>query len=182
MREKEISKSFQIKKEEALQRADLFLIQKKVIISRSEASKLFQNQKVKLNQKAIKASYRLKESDVLSVSYPKKIEKEVLNPHPAPLDLIFEDEEILVLNKPAGLVVHPGAGHRNKTLVNVLLAHGKKLSPGSETLRPGIVHRLDKETSGLLLVAKTKKKFVRFTLFPVVRQIRRTISSIASSL
>ena len=137
-------------------RADLFLIQKKVVSSRSEASKLFQSQKVKLNQSSIKASYRLKESDVLSVSYSLKSKETCLSPHLAPLNLVFEDEKIIVLNKPAGLVVHPGAGHKDKTLVNILLAHGKKLSSGSSALRPGIVHRLDKDTSGLMLIAKTE--------------------------
>lgn len=157
MRENEISKSFLIKKEEAFMRADLFLIKKEVLSSRSKISKLFQNKKVRVNKKYIKASYRLRESDALYVNYQLKKKEASLSPHSASLDIVFEDEALLVLNKPAGLVVHPGAGCKNKTLVNILLAHKKKLSPGSSPLRPGIVHRLDKETSGLMLAAKTKK-------------------------
>lgn len=138
-------------------RVDLFLIQKKLASSRSEASKLFQEQKVQINQKAVKASHRLKESDVLSVLLSRETKPAGLSPYSAPLDIVFEDEALLVLNKPAGLVVHPGAGNKDKTLVNILMGHKKKLSPGSSPLRPGIVHRLDKEASGLLLIAKTKE-------------------------
>ena len=154
MKELEILKKFLIKKEQSQLRADLFLIQKKLAPSRSEASKLFHNQKVFLNQKAIKASRRLKEGGLLSVCLSVKKPPNRLPPHPLPLNILFEDKDLLILNKPAGLVVHPGAGRKDKTLVNVLLAHKKELSPGSSPLRPGIVHRLDKETSGLLVVAK----------------------------
>ena len=155
---KDLSKSFLITKEEAHQRADLFLIQKKVVSSRSEALKIFEKQHVTLKEKILKASYRLKESDILSVQLPAPLKKEsILSPYPLKLDILFEDSFLLVLNKPAGLVVHPGAGHKDKTLVNALVAQGKKLSPGSDPLRPGIVHRLDKETSGLLLIAKSSQ-------------------------
>ncbi|MBC6414851.1 MAG: RluA family pseudouridine synthase [Bdellovibrionales bacterium] len=155
MKKTDLLKKILIKKQQDQLRADLFLIQKKIVTSRSESSKLFQNQKVFINQKAIKASYRLKEGEILSV-YLTTIKSQLLKPYFFPLDIIFEDKDLLILNKPAGLVVHPGAGNKDKTLVNVLLAHNKKLSSGSSPLRPGIVHRLDKETSGLLVVAKNK--------------------------
>ena len=158
---KDISKKFLITKEEAFCRADLFLIQKKIIASRSEASKLFHDQKVKIGGKTIKASYRLKESELLSVTHPEKPEKTILKahlkPHLIPLEILFEDEELLILNKPAGLVVHPGAGHKDKTLVNVLLAHGKKLSPGSEPLRPGIVASSGQRNQWLAFDCKNKR-------------------------
>ena len=154
LKEPEILKKFLIKKEQSQLRADLFLIQKKLVLSRSDASKLFHNQKVCLNQKAIKASYRLKEGELLSVCLSLKKPTNSLTPYSFPLNILFEDKDLLILNKPAGLVVHPGAGHKDKTLVNVLLAHKKELSSGSSPLRPGIVHRLDKDSSGLLVLAK----------------------------
>jgi len=137
-------------------RADLFLMKKEVLNSRAKLSKLFLNQKVKVNNSIIKASYRLKEGDRLSLKKESQQKEQVLTPHKAALNIVFEDEAFMVLNKPAGLVVHPGAGNKDKTLVNILLAHQKQLSPGSSPLRPGIVHRLDKDTSGLLLIAKSK--------------------------
>ena len=147
-------KVLEVSKKDANLRVDVFLAQKGLVSSRSQALKLLSNKKVLLNKKPLKASYCLREKDILFVSIENK--PEFLKPYQLPLDIVFEDEDILVINKPAGLVVHPAPGHEDKTLVNVL-ASTKKLSSGSHPLRPGIVHRLDKDTSGLLLLAKTNQ-------------------------
>ena len=135
----------------------MFLTQKHFVGSRAKALKLISSQAVLLNGKALKASYRLKEGDLLKIFLCfADSQKEALSPYEHPLDILFEDEELLVVNKPAGLVVHPAPGHKDKTLVNILFSK-KKLSSGSQKLRPGVVHRLDKGASGLLILTKTKR-------------------------
>lgn len=134
-------------------RLDVFLTKIQLFQTRSQALKCISEDQVFLNKSPLKASYRLNSGELLTVILPPE-KKESLSPFQFPLDILFEDEQILVINKPAGLVVHPAPGHEEKTLVNILF-HQKKLSPGSHPLRPGIVHRLDKDVSGLLILAKT---------------------------
>jgi 23S rRNA pseudouridine1911/1915/1917 synthase len=102
----------------------------------------------------VRASAKLERGAVVRVEFPKGVPSRTLAPHPRTIDAVFEDAAVLVLDKPAGLVVHPAPGHWDDTLVNALVARGTALSDGA-TGRPGIVHRLDKDTSGLLIVAKT---------------------------
>ena len=123
-----------------------------VISTRSFAQNMIEKGFVQLNDKPTKASYAVKANDVISVLIPEKKSSELI-PYNLELDVLFEDDDLLVVNKPAGLVVHPAAGHEQDTLVNALLHHTKNLSMKNEE-RPGIVHRIDKETSGLLVVAK----------------------------
>ncbi|MCZ0932126.1 MAG: RluA family pseudouridine synthase [Oligoflexia bacterium] len=139
-------------------RLDVFLTKNDFASSRAKALRLISSQAVFLKGKALKASYRLRSGDLLKVflSPDDSHQKDILSPYDYPLEIVFEDEEILVVNKPAGLVVHPAPGHKDKTLVNILSSK-KKLSPGSQNLRPGVVHRLDKGASGLLILAKTKR-------------------------
>ncbi len=146
------TKKIPVQKEFEGLRLDVFL--KKWTDSRSSALKLILEKQVCLNNRPLKASYRLRAGDQLRVTFPPKKTLN-LKPWDFPLKILFEDKELLVVNKPAGLVVHPAPGHEEKTLVNILF-HKKKLSPGSRALRPGIVHRLDKDVSGLLVLTKTK--------------------------
>lgn len=123
--------------------------------SRSRIQKLIDDGCVMLNGEVAKARDKVKAGDVIEVDVP---EAEPLDTQPEdiPLDIVYEDEHLLVINKPQGMVVHPGAGNHSGTLVNALLHHcGDSLSGIGGVARPGIVHRIDKETSGLLLVAKT---------------------------
>ena len=125
---------------------------KDVITTRSYAQNMIEKGYIAINGERTKASYALKESDSIDIFIP-EVKPTELVPYDLKLDIIFEDDHLIVINKPAGLVVHPSAGHEQNTLVNALLHHTKDLSMKNEE-RPGIVHRIDKETSGLLVVAK----------------------------
>ncbi len=132
---------------------DLFLAGEKTGCSRSRLKQLIRQGYVTVDGSPRKASYALKGAEKVVVIIPKPAEPSV-NPEEIPLDILFEDEHLLVVNKPAGMVVHPACGNYSGTLVNALLFHCKTLSGVGQPLRPGIVHRLDKDTSGLLVVAK----------------------------
>lgn len=122
--------------------------------SRTHAAQLISNGLVQLNNQPVKASHKTQIGDVFSYSVPQK-EQASLAPYNFNLDIVYEDESLIVINKPSGLVVHPAAGHAQDTLVNALIFLAKKLSGDGADLRPGVVHRLDKDTSGLLVIAKT---------------------------
>ncbi|RME14927.1 MAG: RluA family pseudouridine synthase [Bdellovibrio sp.] len=135
-------------------RADSFLCSLPEIASRTQAQKLIQDKKVLVNGQSIKPSYLPRKGDLFTITIPPPPPGPSLSPYNFPLNIIYEDEDLLVINKPSGLVVHPAHGHDSDTLVNALMNKGIPLSKGTHPLRPGIVHRLDKETSGLLVIAK----------------------------
>lgn len=134
-------------------RLDVFLAEKQLSVSRSQISRLIQEKKTRVNGKATKPGYRIRPGDQVSIEIPAPVPLD-LEPEEIPFRNIYEDEDILVLSKPPGIVVHPGAGHRTGTLVHGLLKGCPSLSGIGGVLRPGIVHRLDKDTSGLMVVAK----------------------------
>ncbi len=136
------------------ERLDAFLARSELGLSRSAAQKLMEEGCVRLNGRPGKKNDRLNPGDQVEVTVPQPREVDVV-PREMPLDIVYEDEDVVVINKPKGLVVHPAAGHQDDTLVNGLLyAMGDTLSGINGELRPGIVHRIDKDTSGLLAVAK----------------------------
>jgi len=136
------------------ERLDAFLARSIPELTRSAAQRLLEEGCVLRNGKPGKKNDRLESGDEICVTIPEPKEVDIL-PTEMPLDIVYEDEDVLVINKPKGLVVHPAAGHQNDTLVNGLLhAMGDELSGINGELRPGIVHRIDKDTSGLLAVAK----------------------------
>lgn len=137
-------------------RADIGLTKAGIFNTRSQIKKIFTDKNVFVNGKYIKPSQILLLGDEVEVIVPLQLE-EWLVPYDIPLDVLHEDEDIIIINKPAGLVVHPACGHRQDTLINALMAHHKQLSPGSSPYRPGLVHRIDKDTSGLLVLAKNEK-------------------------
>ncbi|MCM8762759.1 MAG: RluA family pseudouridine synthase [Candidatus Omnitrophica bacterium] len=124
----------------------------KLEFSRAYIQKLIRQGNITLNGKPLKPHYKLKEGDTLRCKIEEK-KPFLLKPEDIPLDIVYEDKDVMVINKPPGLVVHPACGHLEHTLVNALLHHTKELS-NINPLRPGIVHRLDKDTSGLMLIAK----------------------------
>ncbi len=134
-------------------RLDRFLVQQLPHHSRSYLQKLIDQGRVQVNSRTVKPSYKLEPGQRVFVEIPPPAETEI-RPQPIPLEVVFEDPHLLVVNKPAGMVVHPGAGRRDGTLVNALMYYCRDLSGVGGRLRPGIVHRLDKNTSGLLVIAK----------------------------
>ena len=140
--------------EHAGQRLDLFLpTALDTELSRSYVQKLIRKEAVTVNGKPVKPNCRLRENDVVGIVIPEP-ESLDIEPHDMPVDFVYEDEDIAVINKPPGISVHPGAGTHGPTLVSALLFHMDDLSSIGGVERPGIVHRLDKDTSGLMVIAK----------------------------
>ena len=148
-------------KEDAGLRIDKWLSEQTDIdLTRSAIAKLIESDRVSVNGKAVSKSYKIQADDVVDVEIPDPVESSVL-PEDIPLDIVYEDSSLLVVNKPQGMVVHPAAGNYTGTLVNALLFRYKdELSGINGVIRPGIVHRIDKNTSGLLIVAKTDKAHI----------------------
>lgn len=147
------TKTYTVELSNAGQRLDKWLAQLEEISSRSFAQDLIDKNHVTVNGRIEKASIVLKTNDIVHIQLLETAEATELLPYEYPLDIVFEDDDVIVINKPCGLVVHPAAGHQQDTLVNALIHYTQNLSMKNE-LRPGIVHRLDKETSGLIVVAK----------------------------
>lgn len=152
---------------QALLRIDKFLFERLEKVSRNRVQKAIDAGCILVQGKVVKSNYKVRPGDEISLVLPRDpIQEQTLEPEPIPLDIYFEDEHLMVINKPAGLVVHPGVGHHSGTLVNALLWHFQHLKkpenkalpvmPGNASDRPGLVHRIDKDTSGLILIAKNE--------------------------
>lgn len=141
--------------EEGNLRIDKYLAEK-TEFSRSTIAKMIENEFILVNDKKTKNNYLIKIGDKISINED-FIEPLDITPENIPLNIVYEDEDIIVLNKESGMVVHPGNGNSHGTLVNALLYHTNKLSDLNGEVRPGIVHRIDKDTSGLMVVAKNNK-------------------------
>jgi len=137
-------------------RLDAFLAAQINDWSRARLQRLIENEDVLVNGKNSKPSYRLRETDVIEVELIAPA-SEAFTPENIPVEIIYEDESVVVVNKPAGLVVHPAAGNQSGTLANALAYHFQNLPSSAGVIRPGIVHRLDRDTSGLMVVAKTEQ-------------------------
>ena len=139
------------------ERADAFLARTVAELTRSAAQRLLEDGAVTLNGRPLKKNYKTTPGDVLEVMLPDPEPVDVV-PQNIPLDVVYEDSDVIVINKPVGMVVHPAPGHPDGTLVNALLYHcGDTLSGINGELRPGIVHRIDRDTSGLIIAAKNDK-------------------------
>ena len=143
--------------------------------SRTYVSKLIDDGNVLVNGKVEKASLKVKEDDVIEVNIPEDkpltVEKEDI-----PLDVVYEDSDILIINKPQGMVVHPAPGNYNGTLVNALMYH---TSLSNDAVRPGIVHRLDKNTSGLIIIAKNDKAHISMSNQIQNREVKKSVFGIS---
>ena len=145
---------FQVTEEYEEERIDKYISMLIDSLSRSFIQKLLKDGKVLVNGVPVKQNYRLKEGDEVGFCLPPAVEPDIL-PEDIPLDILYEDEDVLVVNKPKGMVVHPAAGHYSHTLVNALMYHCRgSLSGINGVMRPGIVHRIDRDTTGSLLVCK----------------------------
>ena len=145
---------FQINEEWEGLRIDKYLSLNLDFLSRSYIQKMIQEQNVFVNEKIVKSNYNLRNEDEIKFQLPPSVEPDILA-EDIPLDILFEDEDVIVVNKPKGMVVHPAAGHYSGTLVNALMYHCKgTLSGINGVMRPGIVHRIDKDTTGSLIICK----------------------------
>lgn len=147
------SYEFMVESEQEGARIDQFLTQKIPDISRSRIQKLIEQGNVTVQDKQIKPNYKVRQGDVVRVDLPEPVVLDV-KPEDIDIEILYEDEDIAVVNKPQGMVVHPAAGNYSGTLVNALMARCSSLSTINGVIRPGIVHRIDKDTSGVLVIAK----------------------------
>lgn len=137
------------------ERIDKWLILQDCNLSRSLVQKMLDDELITVNGKYVSKNYKIRENDVIVVNVPEPVELDAVA-QDIPIDIVYEDDDLLVVNKPKGMVVHPAHGNEDNTLVNALMFHCKgRLSSINGVIRPGIVHRIDKNTSGLLIVAKT---------------------------
>ena len=148
-----MNREYELTAEESGQRLDKYLAEKMTDLSRSRIKELVQAGEVLVNGKKSTVSYKVQTGDLIQVTVL-PLEPLALEAENIPLDIVYEDKDVIVVNKPQGMVVHPAAGHPSHTLVNALLYHTRDLADSPEGFRPGIVHRIDKDTSGLLMVAK----------------------------
>ncbi len=137
-------------------RVDKYLMNKIENATRNKIQKAAKDGNIYVNDVAVKSNYKVKGNDVVTVLFEHPPYEFLLVPEDIPLDIVYEDDQVLVVNKPAGMVVHPGHGNYSGTLINALSFHFENL-PNNSSGRPGLVHRIDKDTSGLLVVAKTEE-------------------------
>jgi 23S rRNA pseudouridine1911/1915/1917 synthase len=159
------------------ERLDKFLADQ-LGLSRTQAARLVGDKAVTVGGKPARASRVLTRGERITVRFPEDQPPRTLKPAAIPLAVIYEDEHLAIIDKPAGLVVHPAPGHWDDTLVNALVARGTTLAGGAEG-RPGVVHRLDRDTSGLMVVAKTDLAHRRLGTAIAARRVRRTYAALA---
>ncbi|MGA9778999.1 MAG: RluA family pseudouridine synthase [Limisphaerales bacterium] len=174
----ERTENFIVEKSLPAERLDLFLRRKFPAVSRVALKRLIAAGHVRLNGQPVKPTHAPRAGEEIEIHWPEPRPASAL-PEEIPLDILFEDRSLLVLNKPAGLVVHPAAGHEEHTLVNALLHHcGGELSGIGGVARPGIVHRLDKETSGCLVIAKNDETHMALSAQFAGRKVKKIYNAI----
>lgn len=170
--------SFEVMEEQEGERLDKFLSIIYPDTSRSFFQKLIKEDGVLVNDKAEKASYRMSFEDVVTIHFPDAVET-TIEPENIPLDILYEDDDLLIVNKPKGMVVHPSAGHFSGTLVNAIMYHCKdSLSGINGEIRPGIVHRIDMDTTGSLIVCKNDNSHVNIAEQIKVHSVNRIYEGI----
>ena len=173
---------FYISPEDSDKRLDVWLTATLIEFSRSYVEKLIADEKVTVNGRKVKSSYRLKADDEIRVNVPEPKLLEV-KAEEIDLDIIHEDDDIIVINKPRGMVVHPAAGNYTGTLVNALLSHcSGALSDINGVIRPGIVHRIDKDTSGVLVVAKNNRAHTLLSEMLKEHEVNRIYIAVAEGI
>ncbi|MAW67201.1 MAG: RNA pseudouridine synthase [Chloroflexi bacterium] len=158
--------------EKVLDRADIFIKSKFPQFSRSQIQKLISGKNITINNSSIKSSTEIKYNDKITIKIP-KIDKTPLIASEIKLEIIYQNSELLIVNKPHGIVVHPSKGHSNDTVINALLGMDIKFEANLGQTKPFLVHRLDKDTSGLLLVAKNEKMYSYLTEIQKKRKIKK---------
>ena len=172
------TETFEITIEQEGERLDKYLSLIYPDISRSFFQKLIKDTGVLVNEKAEKASYRMNLEDIVTITFPDAVET-TIEPENIPLDILYEDDDFLIVNKPKGMVVHPSAGHYTGTLVNAIMYHCKdSLSGINGEIRPGIVHRIDMDTTGSLIVCKNDNSHVNIAKQIKVHSVNRIYEGI----
>jgi 23S rRNA pseudouridine1911/1915/1917 synthase len=162
----DVVKSFEVTPEEAGERLDR-LVARRLEVSRSSARRMIEESLVRVEDSEVAPAYKVRGGERVQA----KLLKEGLKPENIPVPLVFEDEHLLVVDKPAGLMVHPGAGNRSGTLVNALLS--RSIAGGEDPERPGVVHRLDRDTSGLMVLTKSEEAYSGLVAALSARHVRR---------
>ena len=169
-----------VSSEDVGERLDRYLVRKLSIDSRVSVQKMIQSGAVRVNGQISRASYKVHVSDAIETEFldapPKNTE---LSPWKFELEILYEDEHLIAVNKPAGVVTHPGAGNREQTLANAMLALCPEIAGVGHPLRPGVVHRLDKETSGVILFAKTTAAYYKLTALFKERAVEKHYRALA---
>ena len=159
-------------------RIDVFAAENYEELSRSGLKKIIDGGGVTVNNKTVKANYKLRTGDIVTMNIPESVPLEII-PQNIPLDILYEDDDVIVINKPQGMVVHPAPGHYTDTLVNALLYHcGDSLSGINGIMRPGIVHRIDMDTSGVIMAAKNNNAHRSLALQLAEHSITRKYNAI----
>jgi 23S rRNA pseudouridine1911/1915/1917 synthase len=163
-----------VSSEEAGERLDRYLVRKLSIDSRASVQRIIQAGAIRVNGQHARASYRVRVSDSIEAEITnERAESTELIPWKFPIDILYEDEHYIAVNKPAGVVTHPGAGNREHTLANAMIALRSEIAGVGHPQRPGIVHRLDKETSGVILFAKTAAAYYKLTSLFKERKVEK---------
>lgn len=171
-----------VEESDVKKRLDKFVLEKNSYITRSYIKNLIEDGNITVNGKIEKSGYSLKKSDVVEVNITKDEEVNI-EPQDIPLDIIYEDDDIIIVNKPKGMVVHPAVGNFTDTLVNALMfSHKNALSGINGKIRPGIVHRIDKDTSGILVVAKNDTAHRKLSDIFKVHDIKREYIAIVKGI
>jgi 23S rRNA pseudouridine1911/1915/1917 synthase len=176
-----VTDSFRVDSDDARRRLDVVVAEKYSRLSRSRVQALIESGHIRLNGQPVKPRHAVHAGDLVTVEEPAVVPT-TLQPQAIPITFLFEDEFLAVINKPSGLVVHPGAGQTDGTLVNALLHHCTALSGIGGELRPGIVHRLDKETSGCLVIAKNDEVHHRLSRLFANREVEKIYLAICNGI
>ena len=174
------SRLLNVSSEDAGERLDLYLVRKLSLDSRVSIQKMIQSGTVKVNGKPSRASYRVRAFDVIEIEIADvPAEHNELRPWKFPLEILYEDEHLIAVNKPANVVTHPGAGNREQTLANAMIALRPEIAGIGHPVRPGVVHRLDKETSGVILFAKTASAYHKLSALFKERTVEKHYRALA---
>lgn len=181
MPRKKTNLTYNVKNKDILTRADIFIKEKFENFTRSQIKKLIESQYIKINNKIIKPSTKIEKKDKITVTIPefKSTELKPLNKY---LDIKYESKDLIIINKPSGIVVHPSKGHQNDTIINALIGMKIKFESYLGKPKPWLVHRLDKDTSGLLIIAKNETTYNYLTVLQKERKIKKQYIAIVQGI
>ena len=173
--------TYKVTTKDTLNRADIFIKEKFENFTRSQIKKLIESNNIKINDNIIKPSTKIESKDKITITLP-ELESTELKPLNHPLDIKYENKDLIIINKPSGIVVHPSKGHQNDTIINALIGMGIKFESYLGKPKPWLVHRLDKDTSGLLIIAKNETTYNYLTKVQKSRMIKKQYLAIVQGI